>query len=66
MRDEDEGANSEVRVESTFIEESAALSLPGIGEGEIIVIRSARRKRNISAYRQGGKIVVSILSLIHI
>jgi len=60
MRDEDEGANSEVRVESTFIEESAALSLPGIGEGEIIVIRSARRKRNISAYRQGGKIVVSI------
>lgn len=36
------------------------LTLPGISEGEIIVIRSSRRKRNISAYRQGGRIVVSI------
>ena len=36
------------------------LTLPGISEGEIIVIRSARRKRNISAYRQGGRIIVSI------
>lgn len=36
------------------------LTLPGITEGEIIVIRSARRKRNISAYRQGGRIIVSI------
>jgi predicted metal-dependent hydrolase len=36
------------------------MTLPGISEGEIIVIRSARRKRNISAYRQGGRIVVSI------
>ena len=35
-------------------------SLPGINEGEIIVIRSTRRKKNISAYRQGGRIVVSI------
>ena len=35
-------------------------TLPGIGEGEIIVIRSTRRKKNISAYRQGGRIVVSI------
>ena len=35
-------------------------TLPGITEGEIIVIRSARRKKNISAYRQGGRIVVSI------
>ena len=35
-------------------------TLPGISEGEIIVIRSARRKKNISAYRQGGRIVVSI------
>ena len=36
------------------------LTLPGISEGEIIVIRSLRRKRNISAYRQGGRIIVSI------
>jgi predicted metal-dependent hydrolase len=35
-------------------------TLPGIGEGEIIVIRSKRRKRNLSAYRQGGRIVISI------
>jgi hypothetical protein len=34
--------------------------LPGIDEGEIIVIRSKRRKRNLSAYRQGGRIVISI------
>lgn len=36
------------------------LTLPGISEGEIIVIRSTRRKKTISAYRQGGRIVVSI------
>ena len=35
-------------------------TFPGISEGEIIVIRSTRRKKNISAYRQGGRIVVSI------
>ena len=35
-------------------------TLPGIDEGEIIVIRSKRRKRNLSAYRQGGRIVISI------
>ena len=35
-------------------------TLPGIGEGEIIVHRSRRRKRSVSAYRQGGRIVVSI------
>ena len=29
-------------------------------ESEIVVIRSTRRKRNIAAYRQGGRIVVSI------
>ncbi len=40
--------------------EGDELTLPGISEGEIIVIRSARRKRNISAYRQGGRIIVSI------
>ena len=38
----------------------AEATLPGISEGEIIVIRSTRRKKNISAYRQGGRIVVSI------
>lgn len=35
-------------------------TLPGISEGEIVVIRSTRRKKNISAYRQGGRIIVSI------
>ena len=37
-----------------------ALLLPGLDIGEIVVIRSKRRKRTISAYRQGGRIVVSI------
>ena len=36
------------------------LTLPGITEGEIIVIRSTRRKKSSSAYRQGGRIVISI------
>ena len=36
------------------------VTLPGIQEGEILVIRSARRKKSISAYRQGGRIVISI------
>ena len=35
-------------------------TLPGISEGEIVVIRSTRRRKNISAYRAGGRIVVSI------
>lgn len=43
-------------VEGT-LEES---TLPGISEGEIVVIRSTRRKKNLSAYRQGGRIVISI------
>ena len=38
----------------------AEVTLPGIDEGEILVIRSTRRKKNISAYRQGGRIVISI------
>ena len=50
----------ETRIESEFLEEPLAQELPGITEGEIIVIRSTRRKRNIAAYRQGGQIVVSI------
>ena len=54
MRQSDYSAESSV--EKT-LEES---TLPGITEGEIVVIRSSRRKKNISAYRQGGRIVVSI------
>ena len=45
------------RVESLLVE---APELPGMSEGEIVVIRSTRRKRNIAAYRQGGQIIVSI------
>ena len=45
------------RVDSLLVE---APELPGITEGEIVVIRSTRRKRNIAAYRQGGQIIVSI------
>jgi len=51
-----EGENSHAFVEQTLDGET----LPGISEGEIVVIRSTRRKKNISAYRQGGRIVVSI------
>ena len=39
---------------------SAQETIPGLGEGEILVIRSPRRKKSVSAYRQGGKIVISI------
>ena len=35
-------------------------TLPGISEGEIVVIRSKRRTKNVSAYRAGGRIIVSI------
>jgi predicted metal-dependent hydrolase len=51
-----EGESSRAFVEQTLDGET----LPGISEGEIVVIRSTRRKKNISAYRQGGRIVVSI------
>jgi predicted metal-dependent hydrolase len=50
-------SNFQSRVESLLIQ---APELPGISEGEIVVIRSTRRKRNIAAYRQGGQIIVSI------
>lgn len=50
-------ANFQSRVETHLID---APELPGISEGEIVVIRSTRRKRNIAAYRQGGQIIVSI------
>ncbi|MFM2144575.1 MAG: hypothetical protein RI899_363 [Actinomycetota bacterium] len=36
------------------------VTLPGISEGEIVVLRSKRRKKSISAYRQGGRIIISI------
>ena len=42
------------------IEEGEAPTLPGITEGEILVIRSTRRKKSASAYRQGGRIVISL------
>ncbi len=42
------------------IEEDGAPTLPGITEGEILVIRSTRRKKSASAYRQGGRIVISL------
>ena len=42
------------------IEEDVAPTLPGISEGEILVIRSTRRKKSASAYRQGGRIVISL------
>jgi len=40
--------------------EDDAPTLPGITEGEILVIRSTRRKKSASAYRQGGRIVISL------
>jgi predicted metal-dependent hydrolase len=53
---EGQSENSHAFVEQTLDGET----LPGISEGEIVVVRSTRRKKNISAYRQGGRIVVSI------
>jgi predicted metal-dependent hydrolase len=52
--------HNKVVVDSSWIEGAIEQTLPGIDEGEIVVIRSKKRKRNISAYRQGGKIVISI------
>ena len=40
--------------------DETAPTLPGISEGEILVIRSTRRKKSASAYRQGGRIVISL------
>ncbi len=50
----------QTRVESALVDQPLLQELPGISEGEIIVVRSTRRKRNIAAYRQGGQIIVSI------
>ena len=52
-------------VERISVEISAQISdenpmLPGIAGDDIVVIRSKKRRRNISAYRQGGKIIISI------
>ncbi len=55
-----EDSNSPDRAPALVEETLDGETLPGISEGEIIVIRSTRRKKNISAYRQGGRIVVSI------
>jgi len=52
--------SGEGEFDSRFEDLADGSTLPGISEGEIIVIRSKRRKKNISAYRQGGRIVVSI------
>lgn len=55
-------SKTEVRVERALDESGVGIAqqLPGLESDEIIVIRSKRRKRNIAAYRQGGRIVVSI------
>ena len=45
---------------SSAIDNVIEQTLPGIDEGEIVVIRSKKRKRNIAAFRQGGKIIISI------
>ena len=50
----------QTRVESALVDQPLMQELPGISEGEIVVVRSTRRKRNIAAYRQGGQIIVSI------
>jgi predicted metal-dependent hydrolase len=42
------------------ISDDLSPTLPGISEGEILVIRSPRRKKSASAYRQGGRIVISL------
>lgn len=54
------GADPQFRINTPVPLLTGPQELPGIGEGEIVVIRSTRRKRNIAAYRQGGAIVVSI------
>ncbi len=55
-------SETDARITKPLVDTSLpdAPTLPGVDQGEIIVIRSKRRKKNISAYRQGGQIVVSI------
>ena len=45
---------------SNEIDDFDTPTLPGITEGEILVLRSTRRKKSASAYRQGGRIVISL------
>lgn len=55
-------SENDARITKPLVDTSLTDSptLPGVDQGEIVVIRSKRRKKNISAYRQGGQIVVSI------
>ena len=53
-------SKSEVSIALGTSFDSIEQTLPGIDEGEILVIRSKKRKRNIAAFRQNGKIVISI------
>jgi predicted metal-dependent hydrolase len=55
-------SETDARITKPLVDTSLtdAPTLPGVDQGEIVVIRSKRRKKNISAYRQGGQIVVSI------
>lgn len=55
-------SENDARITKPLVDTSLidAPTLPGVDQGEIVVIRSKRRKKNISAYRQGGQIVVSI------
>ena len=55
-------SENDARITKPLVDTSLidAPTLPGVDQGEIVVVRSKRRKKNISAYRQGGQIVVSI------
>lgn len=55
-------SENDARITKPLVDTSLidAPTLPGVDQGEIVVIRSKRRKKNISAYRQGGQIVVLI------
>lgn len=52
--------HSPINVDLGNGDDEGEITLPGISEGEIVVLRSKRRKKSISAYRQGGRIIVSI------
>ena len=52
--------HSAINVELGDGDDTGEITLPGISEGEIVVLRSKRRKKSISAYRQGGRIIISI------
>ena len=52
--------HSAINVELEDGDDAGEITLPGISEGEIVVLRSKRRKKSISAYRQGGRIIISI------